>query len=114
MSCKKGTRNTPQAIIDEIIRKHKEGTTRKELAEFYEKPFDTIKSMIKRENEKQRKLDAGLMLKKKGRPPKGYVISEEDKVAELRYKINRKDYRIKQLEIENELLRGFLKETERR
>ena len=115
MPCKKGTKHTPQSMIDEIIKEHKQGgITRKELAEKYDKPFETIKSMIKRENEKKRKIGAGIMLKKKGRPSKDCVVTEDDRIAELRYKLTRKDYRIKQLERENELLRDFLKETGRR
>jgi hypothetical protein len=40
-------------------------------------------------------------------------VTEEEKIADLRYKLSRKDYRIKRLEMENELLRDFLKETGR-
>ncbi len=35
-----------------------------------------------RYNIKQKKLEVGIAFKKKGRPPKDYVISEQDKVAE--------------------------------
>lgn len=42
------------------------------------------------------------------------VITEEDKLADLRYKLTRKDARIKQLEMENELMRDFLSLTERK
>lgn len=59
-------------------------------------------------NEKQRKIAAGIAIKRKGRPPKDYQVSEEDKVAQLRYIIDRKDARIKSLEMENELMRDFL------
>ena len=40
-------------------------------------------------------------------------MTEEDKAADLRYKLSRKDYQIKQLELENELLRDFPKEAGR-
>ena len=56
----------------------------------------------------------GLVNKKKGRPPKDYQVSAEDKVAQLRYIINRKDARIKSLEMENELMRDFLSLTGRK
>ena len=56
----------------------------------------------------------GLLPKKKGRPPKDYVVSEEAKVAELRYMLARKDAKIKSLEMENELMRDFLSLTERK
>ena len=38
----------------------------------------------------------------------------EGKIAVLRYKLARKDARIKQLEMENELMRDFLSLTERK
>lgn len=113
MSCEKGTKQTPQVIIGQIIEEHINGATRKELAIKYNKPFATIKAIIRRENEKGRKLAAGIAVKKKGRPAKECIVTEEDKLADLRYKLSRKDYRIKQLEMENELLRDFLKETGR-
>jgi len=113
MPCRKGTKQTPQSMIEEIMEEHRQGVTRKELAEKYDKPFGTIKAMIRRENEKKRKVATGIAVKKKGRPAKDCVAREEDRIAELRYKLTRKDYRIKQLETENELLRDFLKETGR-
>ena len=45
---------------------------------------------------------------------KDYQISEEDKAAQLRYIIARKDAKIKSLEMENELMRDFLSLTERK
>ena len=65
-------------------------------------------------NERQRKLAAGIALKRKGRPPKDYVVSEQDKVSELKYILARKDAKIKSLEMENELMRDFLSLTERK
>ena len=50
----------------------------------------------------------------KGRPAKDSVVSEEDKLAALRYKLARKEARITQLEMENELMRDFLSLTERK
>ena len=52
-------------------------------------------------------MEAGIALKRKGRPPKNYVVSEQDKVAELKYIIARKEAKIKSLEMENELMRDF-------
>ena len=51
---------------------------------------------------------------RKGRPPKEYIVSEQDKVAELKYILARKDAKIKSLEMENELMRDFLSLTERK
>ena len=73
-----------------------------------------IHNFISRHNEKQRRISAGIALKKKGRPSKDYVVREEDKVAELRYILARKEAKIKSLEMENELMRDFLSLTERK
>ncbi|OQA89416.1 MAG: hypothetical protein BWY26_01701 [Elusimicrobia bacterium ADurb.Bin231] len=53
--------------------------------------------MNKCENLKKSKnnLDAGIALKRKGRPPKDYIVSEEEKVAELKYILARKEAKIK-------------------
>ena len=67
-----------------------------------------------RYNEKQRKIAAGIAIRKKGRPSKDTVVTEEDKLADLRYKLTRKEARIKQLEMENELMRDFLSLTGRK
>lgn len=62
----------------------------------------------------QKKLATGIAIKRKGRPPKDCVVTEQDKVAELKYIIARKDAKIKSLEMENELMRDFLSLTERK
>lgn len=54
------------------------------------------------------------MIKKKGRPSKDYQISEKDNAARLRYIIDRKNAKIKSLEMENELMRDFLSLTGRK
>jgi hypothetical protein len=73
-----------------------------------------LKNFINRHNTNQRKLEAGIALKRKGRPPKNYVVSEQDKVTELKYILARKEAKIKSLEMENELMRDFLSLTERK
>ena len=75
---------------------------------------EQIHNFISRHNKKQRKIAAGIAIKKRGRPAKNNVVGEEDKLADLRYKLARKDARIKQLEMENELMRDFLSLTERK
>lgn len=71
-----------------------------------------LHNFITRHNTNQRKFAAGIALHKKGRPPKDYVVSEQDKVAELKYILARKEAKIRQLEMENELMRDFLSHTE--
>ena len=73
-----------------------------------------MKNFISRYNRRQDKIAAGIVIKKKGRPAKDSVVTEEDKLADLRYKLIRKDARIKQLEMENELMRDFLSLTGRK
>ncbi len=67
-----------------------------------------------RYNQKQRMLEAGIALRKKGRPPKDYIVTEQDKVAQLKYILARKDAKIRTLEMENKLMRDFLSLTERK
>lgn len=79
------------------------GFTRKQLSNF-----------ITRYNATQRKLEAGIAIHKKGRPAKNCIVSEQDKVSELKYILARKDAKIKTLEMENELMRDFFSLTERK
>ena len=76
--------------------------------------YEQVHNFITRYNAKQRKIAAGIAIKRKGRPPKDYVLSEQDKAAELKYILARKDAKIKTLEMENELMRDFLSHTERK
>ncbi len=103
-----------QMYEKEILELKKKGLTRKEIGEKLGFTSEQIHGFTRRYNNKQRKLEAGIALKKKGRPPKDYVVPEQDKVAELRYIIARKEAKIKSLEMENELMRDFLSLTERK
>ena len=98
----------------ELLLLKEKGLTHREIAEKFGLTKEQIKHFFKRHNANQRKLSAGIALKKKGRPPKDYVVSEQDKVSELRYILARKDAKIKSLEMENELMRDFLSLTERK
>ncbi len=98
----------------EIIRLWEEGKTLRQIGEMLGFSYKQMRDFKTRYNQKQRKIAAGIAIKKKGRPAKDSVVSEEDKLADLRYKVARKDARIKQLEMENELLRDFLSLTERK
>jgi len=71
-------------------------------------------TLAMREQKKQCKRAVGLAIHKKGRPSKDCIVTEEDKVSKLRYEIAHKDARIKQLELENKLMRNFPSLTERR
>ena len=99
---------------EEIIRMKEEGLTGREICEKFGFEKKQYKNFITRYNRKQEKIAAGIAIKRKGRPPKDYQVSKEDKVAQLRYIIDRKDAKIKTLEMENELMRDFLSLTERK
>jgi len=73
-----------------------------------------IKNFITRYNNRQKKLASGIVIHRKGRPQKDYEVSEQDKIAELRYILARKESRIKALEMENKLMKDFLSHTERK
>ena len=99
---------------NEIFRLRETGFTGREICEklgFSKKQYE---GFITRYNAKQRKLASGIVPRKKGRPAKDSVVTEEMKSTELRYVIARKDAKIKQLEMENELMRDFLSLTERK
>jgi len=103
-----------QEYEKEIMELRAQGKTGREIREkfgFNKKQYDNF---ITRYNRRQEKIAAGIAIRKKGRPAKDSEVTEEDKLAELRYKLSRKDARIKQLEMENELLRDFLSQIGRK
>lgn len=81
-----------------------EGKSHKEIETHFglqgERP---LHSFLKKRRRKERKQAAGVVLRPKGRPPKGYTKPEAEK-----------DYEIKRLKMENELLRDFLRLVGRR
>jgi len=99
---------------EEILRLRKEGKTKREICEKFGFTMKQMTNFITRYNTRQKKLAAGIVIHRKGRPPKDYEVSEQDKVAELRYILARKESRIKALEMENKLMRDFLSLTERK
>ena len=98
----------------EIIQLWEQGKTLREIGEQLGFTHKQVQEFKTRYNRKQKKISAGIAIKKKGRPAKDSVVTEEDKLADLRYKLARKDAKIKQLEMENELMRDFLSLTERK
>lgn len=103
-----------QEYEKEIMELRNNGYTGREICEKFGFNKKQYENFITRYNKKQAKLAAGISLKRKGRPPKDYVVSEQDKVSELKYILARKDAKIKSLEMENELMRDFLSLTERK
>ena len=100
-----------QEYEKEIIELREKGSSRKEICEKFGFTIKQYENFITRYNAKQRKLAAGIIPKKKGRQPKD-CVAVGDTVAELKHILARKDAQIKRLEMENELMRDFLSETE--
>lgn len=95
-----------QALLPEIKTMLAEGKTQREVAEYYGfQDKQVVKRLLERERRKERKLEAGIIPRPKGRPRKDAV--PRDIVAEQAYEIER-------LRMENKLLRDFLRCTGRR
>ena len=95
-----------QALLPEIKTMFAEGKTQREVAEYYGfQDKQVVKRLLERERRKERKLEAGIIPRPKGRPRKDAV--PRDIVAEQAYELQR-------LRMENKLLRDFLRCTGRR
>lgn len=79
----------------EIVKLKEEGYTHREIGEKFGLTKKQIKEFFSRYRRKQAKIAAGVALKKKGRPPKDSVVSEQDKIAELKYILASKEAKIK-------------------
>lgn len=98
----------------ELLKLKEQGLTEKEIGYRLGFSFKQVHNFFYRHRTNQRKIAAGIVLKRKGRPQKDCVVTETDKVSELKYILARKDAKIKSLEMENELMRDFLSFTERK
>lgn len=99
-----GRKHFGALIIEQVLEMKAQGKTRQEIADHFGlKDGTVIKELVKRHNRKQRQIAAGFLPRKKGRPRKRVPNSEREK-----------DNLIKQLQMENEVLRAFLLETGRR
>ena len=95
-----------QMLLPEIEAMIAEGKTQREVAEHFGfKDKYLVKKLLKRQREKQRKLEAGIVPRSKGRPRKD--AAPRDVVTEQAYEIEH-------LRMENKLLRDFLRSAGRR
>jgi predicted ArsR family transcriptional regulator len=84
---------------NEILEMKNEGKTNREIAEHFGfRDKYVVKQFIARYHRKEKRLKVGIQPRKRGRPSKGYIITEQEK-----------DNEIKRLKMENELLRDFLR-----
>ncbi len=98
----------------EIKKMLEQGLTHRKIGEAFGFSKEQVKGFVKRLHAKERKLAAGEALKKQGRPAKDDKYIESDKISELKYMLARKEAKIKELEMENELMRDFLSLTGRK
>ena len=103
-----------QQYETEILELKSKGYTERKIGEKLGFTVKKENNFLTRYNEKQRRKAAGVAIRRKGRPPKDYIVTDEAKISELKYIIARKDAKIKSLEMENELMRDFLSLTERK
>ena len=87
-----------QLIGNDILEMRAEGKNRREIWEHFGITKKQYSNFITRHNRNQEKLEAGLNPRRKGRPSIRNPLTEEEK-----------DYQIKRLRMENELLRDFLR-----
>ena len=95
-----------QALLPEIKAMLAEGKTQREVAEHYGfRDKQVVKRLLERERRKERNLEAGILPRPKGRPRKD--AAPRNIVAEQADEIHR-------LQMENKLLRDFLRSTGRK
>ena len=95
-----------QALLPEIKAMLAEGKTQREVAEHYGfRDKQVVKRLLERERRKERNLEAGILPRPKGRLRKD--AAPRNIVAEQAYEIHR-------LQMENKLLRDFLRSTGRK
>ena len=103
----------------EILKLREQGYTLRNIGDKFGFSREQIRGFIKRYNRKQRELAAGIPVKPQGRPRKDGTelpasVQQLSRLAQLKYELASKERQIKQLEMENELMRDFLSLTERK
>ena len=103
----------------EIFELKGKGLSQRQIAEKLGFTYEKMHSFFIRYNRNQRKIAAGIVIKPKGRPRKDGTelppsIQRLSKYTQMQYELAMKEQHIKQLEMENELMRDFLSLTERK
>ena len=103
----------------EIFELKEQGLTQREIAEQLGFKQSQVKEFFHRHNRNQRKISSGAGLKRPGRPRKSGEelppsVQQLSKLSQLQYELSSKERYIKRLEMEVELMRGFLSLTERK
>ena len=92
-----------KVLEKEIFEQKAQGKCNREIREQYGLSKIQMRNMITRHNRAEKQNEAGIVPRRRGRPPKG------DKATD-----NEKDNEIKRLKMENELLRDFLRAVGRK
>lgn len=108
-----------QQYENEILKLKEKGLTHREIGEQLGFTKIQVKRFFERYRNTQKKLNAGIIIKPKGRPRKDGTtlppsVQQLSKLSQLQYENASKDRYIKRLEMENELMRDFLSLTERK
>lgn len=108
-----------QEYEKEILELINQGNTLREIGDRSGFTYKQMRDFKTRYNKKQRMIEAGKAIHKKGRPCKkeGEIppyIPKLDKLAQMRYVIANKDRYIEKLEMEIKLMQDFLLLTERK
>lgn len=103
----------------EIFELREQGLSQRQIAEKLGFSYEKMHDFFKRYNRNQRKASSGTGLKRQGRARKDGAelppsVQQLSKLTQLRYELAGKERHIKQLEMENELMRDFLSLTERK
>ena len=103
----------------EIIDMVNQGITLREIGNKLGFTYQEVQDFKTRYNKRQRKIEAGEKIHKRGRPcnKEGELppsIQRLDKLAQMRYILASKERYIKRLKMENELMRDFLSLTGRK
>lgn len=82
----------------EIFRMREAGKSNREIRKHFGLSEKQLKNLITSHNRRKDKIEAGITPRSKGRPGKNNPITEKER-----------DFEIKRLKMENELLRDFLR-----
>ena len=97
-----------------IIQMREAGKSRREIANELGLTKQQIKNWVNRYNKRMEKAAAGISRLPIGRPRKDYALTEENKVEYYKRQLRLAQSENKRLQMENELMRDFLRSTGRR
>jgi hypothetical protein len=92
-----------KTLEKEIFEQKAQGKCNREIRVQYGLSEIQMRNLITRHNRAERQIEAGIVPRRRGRPPKGYKAAGSEK-----------DNEIKRLKMENELLRDFLRASGRK